>query len=116
MTAFLKTMLFSLLLAPFVLVADFGRTIKILPNGTINIDGRYRAIITRFDPDWKPISQHKMEPDAGFPQSSAKNFELHGKFDLFRMTENVKATAQSKFHYEAELFAIKGAVPCNLLF
>lgn len=116
MAAFLKHIFSALLLLPLISIANFGQTIKILPDGTVVLDNRYRIIATRFDPSWKPISQHKLEPGTGYPQSSAESFELRGTFDQFRATEKVKATGENSFRYEMTLTALKDPVPCNLLF
>ncbi len=116
MTNIWKSALGLLFFLPLVLAADFGREIRILPNGTIVLDSRYRVSVTRFDPKWKPVSQDKVEPDPGYPQTSAEMFELRGKLDSFRLTESVKALSKNRFRGEFELTAVKDAVPCNLLF
>ena len=116
MTTLWKTFIAVLLFLPSLLPAYSGQAIRIQPDGTLVLDNRYRASITRFTPEWKPVPQRKMEADPGYPQTSAGNFVMQGSFDAFRITETVTAGTNGRFHYETELNAVKDPVPCNLLF
>ena len=115
---FLNIVLLSLSLLPLHASADFTRNVKISPDGSFTLDGRYRFSLIRYDLKWRPIRQVRVKADHGYPRSEETQFSLRGEFSRFRISEIIRMQQKTtaRFRWETSLTAEKETIPCRLLF
>ena len=115
---FLNIVLLTLSLLPLHASADFTRNVKISPDGSFTLDGRYRFSLIRYDLKWRPIRQVRVKPDHGYPRSEETQFSLRGEFSRFRISEIIRMQQKTtaRFRWETSLTAEKETIPCRLLF